>query len=481
HRAVLARVEVVVFLIRKCGEVAAQDRRREDVERLLQPVVFVGEIECETRRFRFAGNDRLDRAAHLSRIDTEEFGNRHRIHGELQSNAAIDLLAEVLMTKRFARLVVDDAEARVVLIDAIDLPFDANGNAGGVDDERLGEFVLEVTRAKVVCDELREIARDEVAEDALRGVALDRADVAIERRRFRLESIELGVDGVVESCDQCIWKQRQSALRGFVFVVSERAVEMLEDAVIDAAFVAMIDLQFALGIVEVVDAENVLEEELLGTLAEVFELRRRHIFERMRERLGVRDEAVEDAARSGASEQLKCASRWRRGALACPDSVACSDRRGGCPPLDDEIFEERFFLGWFLLDDAVLEKLRRAQRLAKAVASGEREVNGFRRAVEEELKEQSFFVAAVADVADAEEAAIGVGEKSVFDAALRKRVVLHAEDEEVIESAAAKLHDIAEPDVWSRLAGVLADGDLFERVDDGAGVEADIHPIDAFE
>ena len=71
-----------------------------------------------------------------------------------------------------------------------------------MDDERLGEFVLEVTRAKVVCDELREIARDEVAEDALGGVALDRADVAIERRRFRLESIELGVDGVVESCDQ---------------------------------------------------------------------------------------------------------------------------------------------------------------------------------------------------------------------------------------------------------------------------------------
>ena len=179
----------------------------------------------------------------------------------------------------------------------------------------------------------------------------------------------------------------------------------------------------------------IFEEELLGTLAKVFELRRRHVFERMRERLGVRDEAVEDAARAGASEQLKCAFRWRRGALACPDSVACSDRRGGCPPLDDEIFEERFFLGWFLLDDEVLEKLRRAQRFAEAVACGEREVNRFRRAVEEELKEQSFFVAAVADFADAEEAAIGVGEKSVFDAALRKRVVLHAEDEEVIETS----------------------------------------------
>ena len=108
-------------------------------------------------------------------------------------------------------------------------------------------------------------------------------------------------------------------------------------------------------------------------------------------------------------------------------------------------------------------------------------MNRFRRAVEEELKEQSFFVAAVADFADAEEAAIGVGEKSVFDAALRKRVVLQAEDEEVIESAATKLHDVAEPDVWSRLAVIVADGDLFECVDDSAGVEADIHPIDAFE
>src|SRR5204863_4262362 len=139
-------------------------------------------------------------------------GDRHRVDGELQSNAAIDFLAEVLVAKGFAGLVVDDAEAAAVAVDAIDLAVDAKRNVRGSDDERIGmidvntaldvlraERVFEVARHESGRENVGEIARNEIAEDAFRGAALDRANVAIERRCFRFETIEFGVDRCIET------------------------------------------------------------------------------------------------------------------------------------------------------------------------------------------------------------------------------------------------------------------------------------------
>ena len=49
---------------------------------------------------------------------------------------------------------------------------------------------------------------------------------------------------------------------------------------IERALLAMVDLHFAVGIVDVRDAEKMLEEELLRAFAEVFELRRRDRLQR---------------------------------------------------------------------------------------------------------------------------------------------------------------------------------------------------------
>ena len=92
-------------------------------------------------------------------------------------------------------------------------------------------------------------------------------------------------------------------------------------------------------------------------------------------------------------------------------------------------------------------------------------------AVEQQLEQQALFVAAVADLAQADLAAIDVGEDGIFEAALREEVVLHADGEEVLEGAAAEAHDVAGPHRWQLTVGgwqLL----LFERVDDRWDVEA---------
>ena len=138
----------------------------------------------------------------------------------------------------------------------------------------------------------------------------------------------------------------------------------------------------------------------------------------------------------------------RTGTLACPD------RRGACPQRIYEVLEQRFFRFGPFRDREVLQQLRRPQNPAETVAGGEREVNRVGCAVEEQSKEQLLFLAAVADLADAELPPLRVGEERVFDAALRERIVLHADGEEVLERAAAELHHVAEPDGARPVVGV---------------------------
>src|SRR5205085_1420764 len=76
-----------------------------------------------------------------------------------------------------------------------------------------------------------------------------------------------------------------------------------------------------------------------------------------------------------------------------------------------------------------------------------------------------------ADLAQAERATVAVGEERVFDAALREKLVLRAYDEQMLERAAAELHDVAEEDRASRFRDEHA---LFQRVDERGVVEADV-------
>ena len=94
----------------------------------------------------------------------------------------------------------------------------------------------------------------------------------------------------------------------------------------------------------------------------------------------------------------------------------------------------------------VAQQHRPAKHFAKSIAPGEREVDRRRCAIEQEPEEQPLLVAAVTDLAQADLAAVGVGEDGILDAALREEVVLHADGEEVGERAAAEVHDVAGPD-----------------------------------
>ena len=104
---------------------------------------------------------------------------------------------------------------------------------------------------------------------------------------------------------------------------------------IELAFVAGVELQLVLGIVDVAHAEDVLVEKLLRTLAEIFELgggdggdgvgefgaQRRVVV------LG-EEVAVEDGLRAHFREQLQLAASWERGRLArCGSCRALRARR----------------------------------------------------------------------------------------------------------------------------------------------------------
>jgi hypothetical protein len=88
-----------------------------------------------------------------------------------------------------------------------------------------------------------------------------------------------------------------------------------QDLVIEDAFVAMVDLQLALGMVDVARAEDVLEEELLRALAKVLELGGG---EAERGRVDAGDVAVETASGAGFDEQLKLAMELRVASCGLP-------------------------------------------------------------------------------------------------------------------------------------------------------------------
>ena len=196
---------------------------------------------------------------------------------------------------------------------------------------RLSEAIFEMLRTEAVRLEIGEIVRDELAQDAFRGGALDLAHGRIERRdvagdlgeRFVDERVDAIADGVVEL--------RQRGGGAIEIVVGQRAVEAFEDAVIELPFVAGVELQLVLGIVDVAHAEDVLEEKLLRTLAEIFELGGGDGGDgvgEFRAQRGVvvlgEKVAVEDGFRSHFREQLQLAARRRQ-----------ASRRDASPPPDE--------------------------------------------------------------------------------------------------------------------------------------------------
>src|SRR5207302_9999883 len=93
-----------------------------------------------------------------------------------------------------AAFVIDDAIAVGADIDAVDGAVDAQvGAVADIHDERLGmighlavarfsEAILEMLRTEAIRFEIGQIVRDELAQDSLRGGALDLAHGWIERR-----------------------------------------------------------------------------------------------------------------------------------------------------------------------------------------------------------------------------------------------------------------------------------------------------------
>src|SRR6185369_11798790 len=117
---------------------------------------------------------------------------------------------------------------------------------------------------------------------------------------------------------------------------------------------------------------------------------------------------------------------------------------------------------------------------AESVGSGVRHAD-VRRAVEREIEEQLFLVAAGADFAEAEGAAVAVRDERIFDAALREEIVLRADEEEVLERAAAELHHVAEEDLCRTGALACPNRALLDRVDHRRVVEAQIPRLCATE
>ena len=122
------------------------------------------------------------------------------------------------MARGLASLVVDDAVGVRAYVDAVDGAVDAKIDAvAHVHHKRLGmighfavprfsEAIFKVLRTEAVRFKISEIVRDELAQDALRGGALDLAHGWIERRdvagdlreRFIDERVDPISDGVIE-------------------------------------------------------------------------------------------------------------------------------------------------------------------------------------------------------------------------------------------------------------------------------------------
>src|SRR6266550_3031134 len=125
----------------------------------------------------------------------------------------------------------------------------------------------------------------------------------------------------------------------------------------------MIDLQLPLGIVEITHTEKMLEQELLRTLAEVFELRRgdrlqclKYLFSEFRAYISVKDRSC------------SCADNELHLPGARSGEPAVLMRRGG--ERRAEILEQRRAALRLLSDRKLFQEWRRPQHFAEAVASG---------------------------------------------------------------------------------------------------------------
>src|SRR5205823_9525443 len=139
------------------------------------------------------------------------------------------------------------------------------------------------------------------------GAALDIAHGAVERRVRGLQLFERCIDEPVDPFAQSrgeLGQKRPGAIEGREV---ERSVEALQDRVIDGTLLAMIDLQLALGVVDIFHAEEVLEQELLRALAEVLELSGGDRLEGREDRIAERvtHVSVEHGLRSAARGQLQ--------------------------------------------------------------------------------------------------------------------------------------------------------------------------------
>src|SRR5207253_3589809 len=132
---------------------------------------------------------------------------------------------------------------------------------------------------------------------------------------------------------------------------------------------AMIDLHLALRLIDLAHVEDPLEEELLRTLAEVFQPCGGDGFEHLREPLARTDVAVEFAARAGAGEELERALRVAR----------CELRRRSSRAAAPQYLGSR--------NPQPSQELRASQHLAEPVAPRVAEPHGSARGIEEQLKQ----------------------------------------------------------------------------------------------
>ena len=178
------------------------------------------------------------------------------------------------------------------------------------------ELVLEALRPEIVLHQIGDVGREKGVQIALRRAAFDLAHGAIERWMHGLQFGECFVDGEIDSLAQRGSELGKKRLCPADCGGIERAVEAFQDAVIERSLLPVIDLQLTLGIVDIADAEEMLEEKLLGALAEVFELRRRDGLQCVGDEgldllIAAIDEqiAVENRSRPTARDQLELAGK----------------------------------------------------------------------------------------------------------------------------------------------------------------------------
>ena len=257
---------------------------------------------------------------------------------------------------------------------------------------------------------------------------------------------------------------------------------------VELPFVAGVELQLVLGIVNVANAENVFVEKLLWTLAEIFELGGGDGGDGVGE-FGAEccvvivgeEVAVEDRFGPHLREQLQLAAPWERGrpARCFIRDKGTGGRDARVPrrilPLDErrtKILQQLRLPLRLLRDDETLQQRRGTERFAESVPAGEGEVDRLR-AVEQKLKEHPLLIASVADLADVEPLPVVVGKERIVEAPLREDVVLHAHGEEVREGTAAEAHDVGAED-FGKWSVRRFQRFVLKRVDDRGRIEADV-------